>query len=154
MAQPICRVLHARASLGMEREWCQNGVRAVSGVLTIMPRIRQHHLHGWSGRSRQDPQGKGAEFRARVLRRAPRGDYLHGLLGERLRDRRQLSTVIDRCVYKRQEDRLLTGSVDGKVRSFTYPENQFDAFITSAGAVPIRWLTIDKAGERVAVCSE
>jgi hypothetical protein len=79
---------------------------------------------------------------------------LHGLLGERLGDRRQLSTVTDCCVYKRQEDRLLTGSVDGKVRSFTYPENQFDAFITSAGAVPIRWLTIDKAGERVAVCSE
>lgn len=53
-----------------------------------------------------------------------------------------------------QKDELVTGCVDNIVRQFSYPENKFTGFVTRSSGVPIRWLSVDKAGERVAVCSE
>ncbi|KAE8539030.1 hypothetical protein D1P53_005400 [Cryptococcus gattii VGV] len=52
------------------------------------------------------------------------------------------------------KDELVTGCVDNIVRQFSYPENKFTGFVTRSSGVPIRWLSLDKAGERVAVCSD
>nr|XP_031860604.1 uncharacterized protein CI109_003935 [Kwoniella shandongensis]KAA5527676.1 hypothetical protein CI109_003935 [Kwoniella shandongensis] len=49
---------------------------------------------------------------------------------------------------------LISASVDNIVRLFSYPENEFDGFLTRSSGVPIRWVSVDKAGERVAVCSD
>nr|ODN89447.1 chromosome transmission fidelity protein 4 [Cryptococcus depauperatus CBS 7841] len=49
---------------------------------------------------------------------------------------------------------FISGSVDNIVRRFSYPQNKFTGFITRSSGVPIRWLSIDKTGERVAVCSD
>jgi chromosome transmission fidelity protein 4 len=49
---------------------------------------------------------------------------------------------------------LVTASVDNVVRRFTFPGNEHDGFITRSAGVPIRWVSVDRAGERVAVCSE
>ncbi len=65
-----------------------------------------------------------------------------------------LTSLSSRASLSFQPSRLLTGSADGKVRSFSYPENAFDGFVTSAGAVPIRWIAVDRAGERLVVVSE
>ncbi|OWZ76111.1 chromosome transmission fidelity protein 4 [Cryptococcus neoformans Tu401-1] len=52
------------------------------------------------------------------------------------------------------KDELVTGCVDNIVRQFSYPENKFTGFVTRSSGVPIRWLSVDKDGERVAVCSD
>ncbi|ORY30355.1 hypothetical protein BCR39DRAFT_529347 [Naematelia encephala] len=49
---------------------------------------------------------------------------------------------------------LITASLDNIARHFSYPANQFEGFITRSSGVPIRWVSVDKAGERVAVCSD
>ncbi|TYJ56899.1 hypothetical protein B9479_002344 [Cryptococcus floricola] len=51
-------------------------------------------------------------------------------------------------------DQLITGSVDNIVRHYSYPQNEFLGFVTRSSGVPIRFLDVDKAGERVAVCSD
>jgi chromosome transmission fidelity protein 4 len=47
---------------------------------------------------------------------------------------------------------LVTASVDNIVRRFVGTEP--DGFVTRASGVPVRWVSFDKAGERLAVCSE
>ncbi|EIW71228.1 hypothetical protein TREMEDRAFT_28047 [Tremella mesenterica DSM 1558] len=49
---------------------------------------------------------------------------------------------------------LVTGSVDNIARYFSYPQNEFQGYITRSSGVAIRWVAMDKAGERVAVCSD
>ncbi|KAK4685805.1 chromosome transmission fidelity protein 4, partial [Tremellales sp. Uapishka_1] len=49
---------------------------------------------------------------------------------------------------------LITGSTDNIVRQFSYPENDFQGFVTRSAGIPIRWVSVDKQGERVAVCSD
>ncbi|WVQ83266.1 hypothetical protein IAT38_005405 [Cryptococcus sp. DSM 104549] len=49
---------------------------------------------------------------------------------------------------------LVTGCVDNIVRLYSYPRNEFDGFVTRTGGVPVRWVSLDKAGERVAICSD
>lgn len=49
---------------------------------------------------------------------------------------------------------LITASVDNIARIFTYPDNEFSGYLTRSSGVPIRWVSIDPQGERVAVCSE
>ncbi|KAK8847432.1 hypothetical protein IAR55_005290 [Kwoniella newhampshirensis] len=49
---------------------------------------------------------------------------------------------------------LISASVDNIVRLFSYPENEFEGFLTRSSGVPIRWVSVDQAGERVAVCSD
>ncbi|WVR04655.1 hypothetical protein IAU60_001666 [Kwoniella sp. DSM 27419] len=49
---------------------------------------------------------------------------------------------------------LITASEDNIVRLFSYPQNEFSGFLTRSSGVPIRWVSVDKAGERVAVCSD
>ncbi|MGG6495049.1 UNVERIFIED_CONTAM: hypothetical protein NY603_19160, partial [Bacteroidetes bacterium 56_B9] len=53
-----------------------------------------------------------------------------------------------------QSSNLITASEDNISRIFSYPQNQFQGFLTRATAVPIRWVSVDKKGERVAVVSE
>jgi chromosome transmission fidelity protein 4 len=53
-----------------------------------------------------------------------------------------------------QSSNLVTGSKDNIARIFSYPANEFEGFVTRSSGVPIRWVSVDKAGERVAVCSE
>lgn len=48
----------------------------------------------------------------------------------------------------------MTGSTDNITRSFSYPDNQYKGFITRSSGVPVRWVSLDARGERVAVCSE
>ncbi|KAL1411681.1 DNA polymerase alpha accessory factor Mcl1 [Vanrija albida] len=49
---------------------------------------------------------------------------------------------------------LITASVDNIARIFTYPDNEFSGYLTRSSGVPIRWVSIDPQGERVAVCSD
>lgn len=49
---------------------------------------------------------------------------------------------------------LVTGSGDSIARKFTCPDNVFDGFVTRSAGVIIRWVSMDYAGERVAVCAE
>ncbi|OCF45863.1 chromosome transmission fidelity protein 4 [Kwoniella heveanensis CBS 569] len=49
---------------------------------------------------------------------------------------------------------LITASEDNIARIFSYPQNEFEGFLTRSSGVPIRWVSVDNAGERVAVCSD
>nr|XP_019008454.1 chromosome transmission fidelity protein 4 [Kwoniella pini CBS 10737]OCF47235.1 chromosome transmission fidelity protein 4 [Kwoniella pini CBS 10737] len=49
---------------------------------------------------------------------------------------------------------LITASEDNIARIFSYPENEFTGFLTRSSGVPIRWVSVDNSGERVAVCSD
>ncbi|WWD07638.1 hypothetical protein V865_005739 [Kwoniella europaea PYCC6329] len=49
---------------------------------------------------------------------------------------------------------LITASEDNIARIFSYPQNEFTGFLTRSSGVPIRWVSVDNAGERVAVCSD
>ncbi|WWC59498.1 uncharacterized protein I303_102054 [Kwoniella dejecticola CBS 10117] len=49
---------------------------------------------------------------------------------------------------------LITASEDNIARIFSYPENEFTGFLTRSSGVPIRWVSVDSSGERVAVCSD
>lgn len=49
---------------------------------------------------------------------------------------------------------LVTASVDNIARRFTFPGNEHDGFVTRSPGVAVRWVQIDKAGERVVVCGE
>lgn len=53
-----------------------------------------------------------------------------------------------------QANNLFTGSVDNIARIFSYPQNEYTGFLTRSSGVPIRWVSVDSAGERVAVCAE
>jgi len=48
----------------------------------------------------------------------------------------------------------VTGCEDGTTRSFDYPANEFAGNLARSSGVAVRWLAIDKAGEKVALCSE
>ncbi|WWC86877.1 uncharacterized protein L201_001756 [Kwoniella dendrophila CBS 6074] len=49
---------------------------------------------------------------------------------------------------------LITASEDNIARIFSYPQNEFTGFLTRSSGVPIRWVSVDNLGERVAVCSD
>ncbi|ORX33917.1 hypothetical protein BD324DRAFT_584077 [Kockovaella imperatae] len=49
---------------------------------------------------------------------------------------------------------LVTASLDNIARVFSYPQNDFEGYITRSSGVPIRWVSIDPKGERVAVCGD
>ncbi|WRT64744.1 uncharacterized protein IL334_001678 [Kwoniella shivajii] len=49
---------------------------------------------------------------------------------------------------------LITASEDNIARIFSYPQNEFEGFLTRSSGVPIRWVSVDNSGERVAVCSD
>ncbi|WVQ98084.1 hypothetical protein IAU59_005206 [Kwoniella sp. CBS 9459] len=49
---------------------------------------------------------------------------------------------------------LITASEDNIARIFSYPQNEFEGFLTRSSGVPIRWVSVDNVGERVAVCSD
>ena len=53
-----------------------------------------------------------------------------------------------------QSTALITASEDNISRIFSYPQNEFRGYLTRSAAVPIRWVSVDKKGERVAVVSE
>lgn len=49
---------------------------------------------------------------------------------------------------------MITASLDNIARTFSYPQNEYTGYVTRSASVPIRWVSLDKKGERVAVCSE
>lgn len=49
---------------------------------------------------------------------------------------------------------LISASLDNIARLFSYPQNDFEGYVTRSPGVPIRWVQVDQQGERVAVCSE
>jgi chromosome transmission fidelity protein 4 len=53
-----------------------------------------------------------------------------------------------------QGNTLITASLDNIARTFSYPGNEYTGYVTRSSSVPIRWVSMDKKGERVAVCSE
>jgi hypothetical protein len=54
----------------------------------------------------------------------------------------------------KQGNTLITASLDNIARTFSYPQNEYTGYVTRSASVPIRWVSLDKQGERVAVCSE
>jgi len=54
----------------------------------------------------------------------------------------------------KQGNTLITASLDNIARTFSYPQNEYTGYVTRSASVPIRWVSLDKKGERVAVCSE
>jgi chromosome transmission fidelity protein 4 len=64
----------------------------------------------------------------------------------------QFSVRVDRA--KMQGSNLITASLDNIARTFSYPGNEYTGYVTRSSGVPIRWVSMDKTGERVAVCSE
>lgn len=50
------------------------------------------------------------------------------------------------------KEMLITGCLDNIARAFR--GNDFDGYITRSAGVPVRWVQVDEAGQRVAVCSE
>lgn len=55
---------------------------------------------------------------------------------------------------RRKGSYLVTASLDNIARYFSYPENQFMGYVTRSSGLPIRWVSIEKKGDRVAVCGE
>jgi hypothetical protein len=66
-----------------------------------------------------------------------------------------LSTVtrrlLDTCP---QDDCWLSGSEDAEVRQYAKDRGEMVGLVTSANAVPVRCVSIDPKGKRVAVASE
>lgn len=120
---------------------------------------RQAPLHRWVGRPaacapferRRGGHGAGADLdRGRCVWRI----HLLGLQ----REWRVLRWTLNADTHRwgSQDGRLVTGATDGKVRCFLRDGNEysFDGFVTSTTGVPVRWLAISPAGDKVAVCSE
>lgn len=50
------------------------------------------------------------------------------------------------------KDFLVTACMDSIVRAFR--DNEMDGYVVRSHGVPMRWVQVDAAGSRVAVCSE
>jgi hypothetical protein len=61
---------------------------------------------------------------------------------------------VDEWRADKQGNTLITASLDNIARTFSYPQNEYTGYVTRSASVPIRWVSLDKKGERVAVCSE
>lgn len=52
------------------------------------------------------------------------------------------------------KDHMITGCEDGTTRRFSYPANEFEGNVSRSSGVSVRWLSVDRTGEKVAVCSD
>lgn len=48
----------------------------------------------------------------------------------------------------------MTACKDAAARIYSHPGDEFEGFLSRSAGVPIRWVSVDKQGERVAICGE
>jgi chromosome transmission fidelity protein 4 len=53
-----------------------------------------------------------------------------------------------------QSNHLMTASKDSTAQMFSHPGDELEGYLSRSAGVPIRWVSVDKKGERVAICGE